>query len=114
MSKPNYLMRGMLAVSLATVVTLVLAEMPGDGRSYAYGEDREEAAKLYGKGEIVGLETVIEKARAAHPGRVLEAELEAEHGRRYYEVEILGEDGVVWELKFDAASGDLIGKERDD
>jgi uncharacterized membrane protein YkoI len=80
----------------------------------AVGDDHDEARELYQAGEIQPLETIVEQAQAQRPGRVLEVELETEHDRYIYELEILDPQGVVWELEFDARTGELLdtGPER--
>jgi uncharacterized membrane protein YkoI len=45
---------------------------------------------------------------------VLETELEESGGGMVYEVEILDANGEVWEMKFDARSGALLGEEQED
>lgn len=112
MSKPNYVLRGVLAITLATGITVLLAGLPRGGS--AHDEDREMAAGLLEQGEIRPLDELLAKAQALHPGRVLEAELESKRGRHYYEIEILGGDGVVWEMKYDAATGELAEEEQED
>ena len=45
---------------------------------------------------------------------MLETELEQKRGGYIYEVEMLDDNGEVWELKFDAASGELLEQELED
>jgi uncharacterized membrane protein YkoI len=45
---------------------------------------------------------------------VLETELEEKGGELVYEVEILDDNGEVWEMKFDARSGALLEEEQED
>ena len=59
------------------------------------------------------LEAVLEKARALHPGQVLEVELEDKRRGYVYEVELLDEQGRVWEMKFDAHTGELLRKKQE-
>ena len=77
-------------------------------------DDSADAARLSKAGEILPLEKILERARAEHPGKVLETELEHKHGRYVYEVELLDEQGVVWEVKLDAKTGAVIKSKRDD
>jgi uncharacterized membrane protein YkoI len=77
-------------------------------------EDHEQARRLKELGLILPLEKIIQAVQAQYPGRILEVELETEHGRYLYEVEILDEHGVVWELLYDAASGELLKRKHDD
>ncbi|WP_313741054.1 PepSY domain-containing protein [Pseudomonas sp.] len=94
-----------LALSLLAVSSLAV------GRDL----DQDEALELRHRGIIVPLERLLEAALGRYPGaRLLEAELEQEHGRYEYEVEILTPQGVVREIKFDAATGELLKDEEDD
>jgi uncharacterized membrane protein YkoI len=77
-------------------------------------DDHVTARKLRESGQILPLEQILERARARQPGQVLETELERKHDVYVYEVEILDADGWVWELKFDARTGELIELERND
>ena len=77
-------------------------------------EDHASARKLREAGQILSLEAIAERARTARSGQVLEAELEKKASGYVYEVEVLDEDGTVWELKLDAKSGDLIDMRMDD
>jgi uncharacterized membrane protein YkoI len=80
-------------------------------------EAREHAAvrSLAGPGDILSLEQILQNARQLHAGRALETELEeGRDGMMVYEVEILDANGEVWEMKFDARSGELLGEEQED
>ena len=72
--------------------------------------DHERVRDAVARGEMVPLETILADAQRRHPGRVLEVELEHDE----YEVEILGADGVVRELEYDARTGELLDVEVDD
>ena len=63
---------------------------------------------------LVSIDSVIDAARDAVPGMVIEAELEKEHGRWIYEVEIITPNHQQVELTYDAHTGALItmGKKR--
>lgn len=77
-------------------------------------DDHQQARRLKDSGQILPLEQIIKAAQAEHPGRVIEVDLETKKGRHVYEVELLDQHGEVWELYFDAASGELIKGKRDD
>jgi len=77
-------------------------------------EDHQQARRLKELGEILPLEHIIKVAKAEQPGRVIEVELKNKDGRHVYEVELLNAHGEVWELYFDAATGELIKRERED
>ncbi len=62
---------------------------------------------------ILPLSHIIDKAMAIKSGKVLETELDQENDRYVYELEILDSNGQVWELEFDAQTGDLMEIEED-
>ncbi|MBD9369705.1 PepSY domain-containing protein [Xanthomonas sp. XNM01] len=61
-------------------------------------------------GRIVPLEQVLADALRRYPGTLVEVELDGDE----YEIEILGRDGVVVELEYDATNGRLKKIEFDD
>jgi uncharacterized membrane protein YkoI len=92
------------------LLALVVPLAAGTARA---GEDHDEARDLYRSGAILPLERILAEAARAHPGRVLEVELKSRRGRRVYEVELLDERGDVHELRYDAASGELLDARRE-
>jgi len=72
------------------------------------------AIKLENDGKVLALEKIVEKARQIHEGRVIEAEISTENNAYVYEVEILDEDGVLWDLKFNASNGKLIDSSKEE
>ena len=100
----------------------------GESLDDAAGEAFDKTAKLLGlpypgvpqlaslaqQGDILPLEQILQTAREHHTGRVLETELEREGDRYVYEIELLDESGQVWELEFDAATGELLKREQED
>jgi uncharacterized membrane protein YkoI len=82
------------------------------------GEDisHMEARKLQAAGEILSLEKIVEIARSAKSGDILETELERSRktGLYIYEVEILDGKGMVWELNLNAKTGEIIKIEIDE
>ena len=86
--------------------------------SSAYADDsdidHEEARKLMEAGKILPVEAILEKAEAEHAGRVIEIELNHKWRGYVYEIEILDGKGIVWEMKFDAQSGELIKQKKED
>jgi uncharacterized membrane protein YkoI len=76
--------------------------------------DHDEVLRLRRSGELLPLETVQQAALARYPGaRVLEIELEEEHGRYVYEFELLVERRVR-ELEIDARTGAILHDELED
>lgn len=77
--------------------------------------DQDEALALRRDGVILPLEHLLQAALGRYPGaRLLEAELEEDDDVYVYEVELLTHEGVVREIKLDAASGTLLKDEEDD
>ena len=111
MEKLSYLRRGAAPAVLLAATGLFALAVPLDGSGY--DEDRRKAASLLQEGAIQPLDGFLERARALHGGRVIEVELETKGGRHFYEVELLDDDGQVWELRFDATSGKLVEEEQE-
>lgn len=76
-------------------------------------DDHLRAKDLVESGEIQPLEKILQNVFQGRPWRLLEAELDMEHGRYIYELEILDDKGKVLKLEYDAKSGQPItGKEK--
>jgi len=75
--------------------------------------DAALARRLLAAGEILPLETFIERARRIQPGILIDADLryESEHQGHVYEIHMLTPDGRVWEVELDAATGELLETE---
>ena len=72
-----------------------------------------QARKLMERGDILPLEQILKRMPDVN-GRILEVELEHEHGRMVYEVETLNPNGHVREYMFDAQTGKLLSVEEED
>ena len=76
--------------------------------------DQDEALRLRQQGVIQPLDTLMQPLLERYPGsRLLEAELEEEHGRFIYELELLTRQGVVREIELDAGTGKVL-KDKED
>lgn len=93
-------MRNLLIALLLLSATPVLADSD---------HDRARAAKL--SGQAKPLSEVVRLAETQFDGRLLEAELEDEHGRLIYELEMLTPQGHRIELIYDAQSLELLKTE---
>ncbi len=99
----------LVAPIVAAALLIVLS-----GTDTAFGGDKEKGkapAVDLGKASI-SLVDAISRAEAKTGGKALEAEVEAEDGKVVIEVETL-KDGVVSEVKIDAASGEILGVEEE-
>jgi len=81
--------------------------------SMVWAGDHDRARTLLEQGEILSLTEIMKQANSRFPGKVLEVELEEKHGDIVYEVEYLGQDGVIMEMIIDARSGRLISVKED-
>ena len=77
-------------------------------------DDYIEARRLLDSGEILPLEVILKKVRQIFPGKVLEVELEKEDQQLAYEIEILGDNGVIKEIYINAKTGKLLLIKEDD
>ena len=76
--------------------------------------DQTRARAAVEAGEILPLQTIIERLRTRLQGRILEVELEREDGRWVYEIELLLADGHKRELEIDATSARVLEDEDED
>jgi uncharacterized membrane protein YkoI len=81
------------------------------GPVLASDDDHDRARALKSSGEILSLETILEKARKDQPGRVVETELERKGERYVYEIKVVDDKGRVTELKYDARTAEQIKRE---
>jgi uncharacterized membrane protein YkoI len=79
----------------------------------SHADDHNAAKRLKESGDIVPLATILKTVSTTHPGRVLDAELQHQHGRPVYHVELVDAQGVVWYLRFDATQGTLLYKHKE-
>lgn len=77
-------------------------------------DDHEISLSLVNEGEILPLQQILAQINSKQSGRVLEVDLERVNERYVYEIELLAEDGKVWEYEVDATSGEIIAKELED
>lgn len=67
--------------------------------------------RLVETGEVLPLSDILEKHQTRIHGRILDLEVEHEHGRIVYEIEFMGDDGVIHEAYIDASNGDWLKEE---
>lgn len=95
------------------VLILLLAMLCS--QAFARDLDQDEVLRLRQKGAILPLEQLMQPALDRYPGaRLLEAELEEHDDHYIYEVELLTTEGVVREIKLDAATGKFLKDEVED
>jgi len=97
------------------IVTILLACACFSVQIFADDDvEQDEAYRMRKQGAILPLEKILEVAQKYHPGRIIEVELQKEHSRYIYEVELADNDGRVWEMKIDAKTAVLLESERED
>jgi len=100
--------RTMIRLLLATCLLLTNTVL---GRDIGPGE----ALELRKKNALIPLEHILAAVSKRYPeSRLLEVELEEEHGLFLYEVEILTNRQQVRELEIDAGTGSIIKDELED
>jgi uncharacterized membrane protein YkoI len=110
-------------IALAGTAGLLVTGLSGTGsgqREHDAEQDEHEVREhatvrsLAEPGDILSLEQILQNARQQHAGRALETELEEGRDGMVYEVEILDANGEVWEMKFDARTGELLEEEQEE
>ena len=71
-------------------------------------ETRPDTAGVQQPANILSLDEILQRVRTQQPGRVVETELERKCGRYVYELDVIGDDGVKKEFKYDAKTGALL------
>ena len=74
----------------------------------------DEATRLMQEGKIQSFDSLNEKALKARAGEITDTELEQEHGRYVYKVEVRDAQGVEWDLELDASNGEVLHNRQDD
>ncbi len=70
--------------------------------------DHERALKAVQSGQVLPLAKVLALVEKAHPGQVLEVELEHEKQQWQYEIKLLQPDGRLMKLQVDARTGEVL------
>jgi len=97
--------------ALSLMLPLLLTLAPQDPMRVLDGGSRQQDSvrQAVRQGRFVPLVQVGAEALRRYPGMEMEVELDDAK----YEIEILGPDGVVMELDYDAATGRLLKMEKD-
>jgi len=79
-------------------------------------EDLSQAQirELVRQGEIMPLETILERFPPQEYGKLLDLEIEGERGAIVYEFEFLRSDGRVVKVEVDARDGTILEQEIED
>jgi len=77
-------------------------------------ETGSDSTRTQKSGDILSLDEILQRVNTEQPGKVVETELERKSGRYVYEIDVIGDDGVKREFKYDAKTGALISSKIDD
>ena len=73
-----------------------------------------EIRELVQQGDILPLETILVQFPPKEYGKLLDLEVEREHGTVVYEIEFLRADGRIVEVEIDARNGTILEQEIED
>ena len=76
--------------------------------------DAEQIRQLLSRGEILSLDRILQMNQAQLRGRLLDLEVEQDHGLIIYEMEFILDNGHVLEFEVDAATGRILQQELKD
>lgn len=104
---PNW--RWAASVMLATLAVCA-AVWHGNALASDKG-DHERALQAVQSGQVLPLAKVLALIEKAHPGQVLEVELEHEKQQWQYEIKLLQPDGRLMKLQVDARTGEVLKRQ---
>ncbi len=76
--------------------------------------DHAEIRDLVKKGQILPLESIMLQFPEKQYGKLLDLEVEREHGTIVYEFEFLRSDGLIVQIEVDARNGKILRQEIED
>jgi uncharacterized membrane protein YkoI len=97
------------ALALVAITTTAMADQ-GRGRS----GDHDDALAAVGARQALPLTRIFQIAQTAVPGEIIEVELDREHDRLIYEVDILTSTGRLRQVEIDARTGEVLDVEDED
>lgn len=100
--------RHLLAVVAATLAALGGSLFAASPASSAERVRHQDVRQLRESGKILPMEEILDRARAAQPGQIVEVELEREDGRYVYEVKVIDDADKMHRLELDAGSGEVL------
>jgi uncharacterized membrane protein YkoI len=103
------------ALGMGVLTALVLAGIGVSPVLAAGGTDDQDVVRqLRQQGKILPLATIIKRLTAKHPGRILQAELENEKGKRVYEIRMVLKGGILRTYHVDAHTGEILSETREE
>lgn len=102
-----WLYRAMAAGTTSLVVIAISLSV----NAVASPLDQDDVVPLVEQGEVLPLAELLKRHQSKLAGRLIDLELEHEHGRLVYELEVIDQQGIVREYLIDAKSGEWLGEE---
>lgn len=99
------------------VLGAVLASRQGWSSDDEHADHKDEQHRIrqeVDKDNLIPLERILEIHQDRITGRILDLEVEREHGKIIYELEYMDRDGIIREVHIDAANGDWLKEEIED
>ena len=95
---------------------LSLALVVGTINSFPLAADHYEAQsdqvlQWLEEGKVLTFESLMKRHSKRLKGRLLDLEIEEEDGRIIYELEVLRDNSIVYEIKIDAQNGEWLTEE---
>ncbi len=104
---------------MKTAYAVILSAMLFGVTALSHADDDigpDQAIKLIEAGTIKSFDELNKAVLALHPGGTIgETELDHEHGRYVYQVELrVGTPSEEWDVELDATTGEVLSNRRDD
>ena len=99
-------MRRFITFTLA--VFMAAASLSSPTLAGDHDDEHDRVRRARERGDILPLMDILKRVEQAYPGQVIETEYDDEHGRMVYELVVLGDDGRVLKLYYDAGTGELL------
>jgi len=74
-------------------------------------QSSDQVLNLVKQGELQSLESLMSRYEDRLKGQLLDVEVEKENGIFIYELELKREDGIIYEIKIDAQTGEWLEEE---
>lgn len=98
---------------LAAVLAAIVVGIPAVPAFAQDADDLAEMTAISKSANLIPPEQAIEKALAAKPGTVVDADIDRKFKKFYYEIEIVDEAGTEWEVDIDAKTGEVRRVKKD-
>ncbi|MGL4936564.1 PepSY domain-containing protein [Shewanella sp.] len=82
-------------------------------QAWAGDDPANKVVQWVKEGNVLPFDTIMQRYESRLQGRLLDLEVEQKHGRIIYELEILRDDGIVYEIKIDAKTGEWLKEKVD-